>query len=153
MLDMMISIRMDGNDIQKCLMTQYEPPSTHAAKSPRPYSQPLIWPIFGGCFWEKWKFRQHWGQQMLTKMFSSESPHETEQKTFLHFFHISLSFSCTFVWLFHVRQTPFRNNRVHIIWITSKASSQLDNRSQICILWTICLPTVTVAAWILNLTA
>ena len=63
MLDMMIWFRMDRNDIPKCLLPQYEPPNTHSGKTLRPYSHPLIWPIFGGCFWDKWKFRQHLGQQ------------------------------------------------------------------------------------------
>ena len=113
MLDMMIWFEMDGNDIPKCLLPQYETSNTHSAKTLRPYAYPVIRPIFGGCFWDKWNFRQHWGQHVLTKLFFPERPHQTEQKTFLHLFHISLSFFCTWLWILHVRQIPFINNRVH----------------------------------------
>ena len=69
MLDMMIWFDMVGNDIPKCLLPQYETSNTHSAKTLRPYAHPVIWPIFGGCFWDKWKFRQHCGQHVLTKFF------------------------------------------------------------------------------------
>ena len=50
---------------------------------PRPFRHAMIWPIFDRNFEHKSKFRQHLGQQVLTKLFSPKSTHQTGQKTYL----------------------------------------------------------------------
>ena len=92
MLDMMIWLEMDGNDIPRCFLPQYEALNTKTMKTPQPFRHAMIWPIFDRNFEHKGKFRQHLGQQVLTKLFSPKSTHQTGQKTYLQFSYVSLTF-------------------------------------------------------------
>ena len=89
---MMIWLEMGGKDAPRSFLPQYEALNTKTVKTPRPFRHAMIWPIFDRNFEHKGNFGQHLGQQVLTKLFSPKSIHQTGQKTFLHLSHISLTF-------------------------------------------------------------
>ena len=57
-------------------------------KPPLPFGAFVILADFLATFYQNWAFRQHRGQQVLTKILSSEQAHKTERKTYLQFFYI-----------------------------------------------------------------
>ncbi len=67
----------------KSLWTKYQVLTPQNDKTPRQFSDLMISADFSAIFKDKWSFRQHRGQQMLTKTFSSKQAHQTEQKTLL----------------------------------------------------------------------
>ena len=89
---MMIWLKIGGKDAPRSFPPQYEALNTKTMKTPRPFRHAMIWPIFDRNFEHKGKFRQHLGQQVLTKLFSSKSTHQTGQKTYIPFSHISITF-------------------------------------------------------------
>ena len=88
----MVWLEVGGKDVPRSFLPQYEALNTKTLNPPRPFAYVMIWPIFGGYFERKGHFRQHMGQQMLTKLFSPKSTHQDGQKTYISFSHISITF-------------------------------------------------------------
>ena len=78
-------------------------------KTPRPFDRSTFLADFLATFSSNWPFRQQKSQQMLTKFFSSNRDHQTEQKTFLRFFHSHHSFFKIVLWKFLGITGPFKN--------------------------------------------
>ena len=83
-----------------CIWTKYGILVPQNNKTPRPFSHLMILADFPATFWLNCTFRQHQCQQMLTKMFSSKRTHQTEQKTFLQFFHSYHTFLAILIFSF-----------------------------------------------------
>ena len=104
---------MGGKDAPRSFLPQYGALNATTVRTPRPFRHSMIWPIFDRNYEHKVIFRQHMGQQVLTKLFSPKSTHQTGQKTYLQFSYISHTFLAILDWTFYLRKPPFRNNLVH----------------------------------------
>ena len=94
---------MVWNGVQVCVWVF--PPqiwvlNTSYQKYPRPFSDIVIWPIFEPIFWHISPISGRNSAGNRPKIFFSEKVHETDQKTYLHFFHISHSFFAILLFVF-----------------------------------------------------
>ncbi len=90
----------DGSDVLKSVHPKYEGLIPQNGKTPRPFDASMIWPIFGPIFSPMSSISGRNSAGNRPKIFFSEKVHETDQKTYLHFFHISHSFFAILLFVF-----------------------------------------------------